>query len=214
MLQIAHETLPQSGLSYFAFRLAFRETLERIALWKQFQGNPDEVFGFLTEVPFLREVPPHVQLDLLLDTWQKHLRPDSVPADLIDESVIYAVCETAARLVEEDPETVAAYLRKGPVEVRVKFDDSLASALRGLHLKLPNEGDFLLVGQFLDMPPEEADALKQEFRMQPDELDLLFEILGRWHVSRDFLAKLQGLTTEREAAAVAMILGLEVPSRG
>lgn len=214
MLQIAHETLPQSGLCYFAFRLAFRETLERIALWKQFQGNPDEVFGFLTEVPFLREVPPHVQLDLLLDTWRKHLRPDSVPADLVDESVIYAVCETAARLVEEDPETVAAYLRKGPAEVRVKCDDSLASALRGLHLKLPNEGDFLLVGQFLDMPPAEADALKREFRMRPDELDLLFEILGRWHVSRDFLTKLEGLATERETTAAAMILGLEVPSRG
>ncbi len=54
MLAIQTDTLPQTGLSYFAFRIAFQETLERICLAQQVGNYTAECFGFLTEVPFLR----------------------------------------------------------------------------------------------------------------------------------------------------------------
>jgi hypothetical protein len=63
--------------------------------------NPEEVL--FRSVPFLMGVPPHVQLDLLADTWSKHTSKDKHEASLIDESVIYAAGETAARIAEEDP---------------------------------------------------------------------------------------------------------------
>jgi hypothetical protein len=65
MLAIQTDTLPQTGLSYFAFRVAFQETLERICLAQQIGNYTADCFGFLTEVPFLRAVPPHVHLELL-----------------------------------------------------------------------------------------------------------------------------------------------------
>jgi hypothetical protein len=64
MLSIASDILPQTCISYVAFRIAFCETLERITLAKQVGGHIDG-FGYLTEVPFLGSVPPQIQLDLL-----------------------------------------------------------------------------------------------------------------------------------------------------
>ena len=64
MITIANDKLPQNLLSYIAFRIAFLDTMERISWTLQFESQDDDRFGFLTEVPFLRSVPPHVQLDV------------------------------------------------------------------------------------------------------------------------------------------------------
>ena len=89
MLAICTDTLPQTCLSYLAFRLSFLETLERIAMARQIGDDELDCFGYLTEVPFLRSVPPHVQLDLLAETWSKHVACERIDADLVDEAVIY-----------------------------------------------------------------------------------------------------------------------------
>ena len=102
MLAIQTDTLPQTGLSYFAFRIAFQETLERICLAQQVGNYTAECFGFLTEVPFLRAVPPHVQLDLIAETWCKHASTEKFVANLVDESVIwgeYFFCEALERVL-------------------------------------------------------------------------------------------------------------------
>src|SRR3990170_4603806 len=57
MISIQTDTFPQTSLSYFAFRIAFQETLERICLAQQVGTYTANCFGFLTEVPFLRAVP-------------------------------------------------------------------------------------------------------------------------------------------------------------
>lgn len=212
MLKIAQDTLPQSLLSYVAFRVAFRETVERIALWRQFERDLDDVFGYLGEVPFLREVPPQVQLDLLAATWSRHLSRETYAADLIDESVIYAVCETAARLAEQEPALFATYLRGGPLEMGVPIDHFLAAELRSLYLKLSNEGDFLLISQFLDLPPTEAEPLKEQLGLRPAKLEILFDVLGQWHVSPRFPERLQGLLTEAEVSRAANILRIPCPA--
>lgn len=209
MLAIAKDSLPQTCLSYLAFRVAFQETLERIALGRQVGDEIDlEPFGYLTEVPFLKSVPPHVQLDLLVETWQKHVSKETVEATLVDESVVYAVCETAARIVESDPEAVQRFIAEGPLDVVVDVDHFLASELRNLHLSLSNDGDFLLISQFEDMRPEEADRLKSQFNLNEQTLEPMFEVLGWWYISADFMKNLDGLLADHEIVrAVTIISG-------
>jgi hypothetical protein len=154
----------------------------------------------------LREVPPQVQLDLLASTWQRHISRETHPADLVDESVIYAVCEAAARLVERDPDVFVNQMRGGPVDLAVPVDSYLARELRLLYLELPNDGDFLLVSQFLDMEPDESVQQKIEMGVNPRRLEALFDILGRWHISPQFASRLRGLLTEAEVAAVTSIM--------
>lgn len=209
MLKIATNTLPRSVLSYIAFRLAFQETLERIELAQQ-MDEPAEGFGYLTEVPFLSAVPPHVQLDLLAWTWSRHVATEPFQADLVDESVIYAACETAARLVEEQPVEVAWWLAGGPVRVPVQPDSLLANGLRSLHTNLPSEGDFLLVSQFEDLPPEDSLRVKQKFGVDPVRLECLFDVLSRWHMSEEFPKRLEGLFGIREVARINATLHIDM----
>ena len=207
MLQISTDTLPQSCLSYVAFRVAFLETLERIALAHQLGDAGGGGFGYLTEVPFLRNVAPHVQLDLLAETWAKHVSSDPFDASLVDESVVYAACETAARVVEHEPEEFARFLSGGPLDVDLESDPFLAAELRNLHLNLPSEGDFLLISQFEDLPPETAAERKREFGLEDEKLQPMFEVLGLWTMSADFLSYVDGLLTEREIVRTARELG-------
>lgn len=212
MLKICHSPLPQSLLSYVAFRVAFRETFERLSLHKRHSGDAANAYGYLCEVPFLREVPAQVQLDLLAATWHKHLSRETHSADLVDESVIYAVCEAAARLVEHDPDVFARHMRGGPLDLAVPVDAYLARELRLLYLELPNDGDFLLISQFLDLEPEESIQQKLEMGVDPKKLGPMFDILGRWHVSPQFLPRLKGLLTESELGQVAAILQTPCPA--
>ncbi len=209
MLTVCDTAVPQTDVAYIAFRVAFFETLERIALADQVGLTGDRCFGFLTEVPFLRPVPPQVQLDYLLETWSRHNDRDRHQATLADESVIYAVCETAARIVSLDPQTARRYVRNGLRHVPHDFDPKLADTLQAFHLNLPNEGDFLLISQFQDMDPEEATPLKQKFGMSLPASDVMFEMLSRWHISREFAKNSAGLLSANELARV--LITLRVP---
>lgn len=212
MLHIATSNLPQSALSYVAFRVSFLETLERIALARQFDTSAPDGFGYLTEVPFLKGVPPHVQLDLLADTWSRHLASEQHQATLVDEAIVYAVCETSARLAEQDPTFFLRVMRVGPLEMVLPPDHQLASELRALHLSLSNEGDFLMISQFEDMPPVAASKLKKQFRLDEERLEQMFDVLGRWNIQHDMLDKLLGLVNEREIRRVARMLNLTQPA--
>ena len=64
--------LPQNQLAYVAFRLAFYETLSDIELQIAIEEEADPPAGYLSEVPFLEQVPLPVQMDLLADTWDRH----------------------------------------------------------------------------------------------------------------------------------------------
>lgn len=207
MLQIATEILPQSCLSYVAFRVAYLDTLERVALAHQVGQRDEGCYGYLTEVPFLKAVAPHVQLDLLAETWSKHVSEESISATLVDESVVYAACETAAHLAEQEPQTFSRLLKGGPLDVEIEVDSVLASELRELHLNLPSDGDFLLISQFEDLPPEVARQRKEEFGLQEEALEPMFEVLGLWTMSVDFLSRLDGLVNEREIIRTVRELG-------
>ncbi len=216
MLTITNALLPNNTLSYLAFRIACLDTLERIVLARQFGPEAAEGFGYLTEVPFLRAVPPQVQLDLLSETWQKHLHRERFDGDLVDESVLFAVCETAARVAEQESQQFKAWGTSGPRRISLTSQGALPTNLRQVHLALPNEGDFLLISQFEDLPPFEAMSLKAQFGLEPSKCEAMFDVLGRWQVSPGFAGRLTGLLTDREigqAEAVAKsTVSLGLPS--
>lgn len=205
MLVIAGERLPRGDLTYLAFRVAFQETLERIVLSRQVEDGND-VFGYLTEVPFLTGVAPHVQLDLLADTWNRHTSRRRMHASLIDESVLYAVCETAARIAGDEPTVITHCLITGPKACSVEVDGFLPGELKNLHLALANEGDFLLISQFEDLEPDECAELKQQFRLDLERLEEMFDVLGRWYVKPHLTGRLDGLLTEREAQRAELVI--------
>ena len=206
MLTIAQHLLPNNTHSYLAFRIACLDTLERIVLARQFGPDAAEGFGYLTDVPFLRAIPPQVQLDLLSETWEKHSRRERLDADLVDESVLYAVCETAARIAEQEPLQFRGWAKCGPRRLSLPSQAGLPDKLRQVHLALPNEGDFLLISQFEDLPPFESLSLKAEFGLEPSKCEAMFEALGRWHVSPGFAGRLSGLLTDREIAQAVMVV--------
>ena len=205
MLFIAGERLPRSDLTYLAFRVAFQETLERIVLSRQVDDG-NEIFGYLTEVPFLTGVAPHVQLDLLADTWSRHTSRRRHQATLVDESVVYAVCETAARVAGNEPTVITHCMITGPKSCSVEVDGFLPGELRNLHLGLANEGDFLLISQFEDLEPDESADLKEQFRLDLQRLDDMFDVLGRWYVQPHLVSRLDGLLTERESQRVDYVI--------
>ncbi|MBM82739.1 MAG: hypothetical protein CMJ78_19425 [Planctomycetaceae bacterium] len=206
MLAIASDILPTTPLAYLAFRVAFMETIEQIALHEQIDGE-SEIFGYLTEVPFLRSVPPHIQLDLLSETWVKHAHPEQVFAgDLLDESVVYAVCEFAAQIAETEPTVITHHMISGPQHAQFKVTGLLPSELRNLHLSLANEGDFLLISQFEDLTPDESRELKHQFGLDEECLEVMFDVLGRWRLSLGFLDNLSGLISPRELSRTADLL--------
>ena len=208
MLTIGDDLLPQTDLTYFAFRVAFCDTLERITLAEQARMGQDVTLGYLTEVPFLRNVVPRVQLDLLLETWDRAYSESRLTGNLMDEAVIYAACETSARLVKSDGKSIRRFLRGGPRPLFPVLDEKLAESLHALHVNLSSQGDFLLISQFQDLPPDEARVLKAKFRLEDSACDPLFDALGRWHVNPGFIARAKGLLTAPEATKVAAILQL------
>lgn len=209
MLKIGESRLNYTSLTYLAFRAAFRDTHEWMVLDRQLKASRLEGYGYLTEVPFLQSVPPQVQLDLLAETWSRLVSGDAQTCSLIDEAVLYSVCETTARLVEEQPNELKRYIEKGPMQFSLQLDQWLVSRIRALHLSLPIEGDFLAISQFEDMPPEEAVRFKTKLGLDETRLESLFDLLGRWHVSNNFKHNLKHLLTEREIEVVERTIQLQ-----
>ena len=198
MLTICSDPLPRTDLTYAAFRASFHETLERLVLARQFDQDPWQNFGFLTQVPFLKSVPPQVQLDLLAETWYRHVCSETHVASLIDEAVIFAACETAARMARVNLEELSDLLERGPQRLVRDVQGGLAEAMKQLHMALDCEGDFLVISQFEDLPPQEARRMKNELCLEEERLDEMFDVLGRWRVTPGFGRRLEGLLSERE----------------
>lgn len=206
MLIICADTVPQTKLSYLAFRLAAFETFKLIEFAQHSGQEFRDPYGYLTEVPFLREVAPQVQLAVLAETWAKLNSPHREHATLVDESVLYAVCETTARILEQIPELFHSFTETGPAKFLSPPDKEAIKELRAIHLDLANEGDFLLISQFQDLDPVEAGNYKQQFRMSEQYLEPLFDVLGRWQVPAETATRLTGLFHDEELGELMPIL--------
>lgn len=212
MLELAHQQLPQTLLTYAAFRVALRRTWDAMPTGSrstetESDAEPNRA-GYLAEVPFLREASLAVQIEVLARTWHRHMRADVIRADLLDEAVLYAVCESTAQCAEHDPQQVHRGLMSGPLDLMIPVDVAMAGDLRQLYLQFPTEGDFLLVGQFLDMPPDDATEWKQKLGLTEQQLEQYFDVLSRWRARPETLPHLRGLITDRERTELATALQL------
>lgn len=210
MLSINAKVLPASDLLYAAFRLALLDTLERIALAEQLEVS-DRPFGYLTQVPFLRDVHPGVQLDQLLLTWSRQMTCEVQTADLLDEAVLYAICESAAQIIRCDRQAAARILKSGPFPCSMVIGSQLADSIQKLHLQYTGEGNFLLLSQFLDIPPEESARLKLEYGIGPEFTDSMFDILARYRVSPLLAERSRGLLTPAEVRELFGVLRNHLP---
>jgi hypothetical protein len=206
MLKICNDLVTGSEAAYLAFRLACRDTLERMLLSEQAGSEGDAPYGFLTEVPFLRNVPPQVQIELLAATWNRLTQADAVPGSIVDESVIYAACETAARLIAADPATAERLVADGPRPVSLPPPSAAVQQIHAVHLDLSNEGNFLLISQFQDIPPTEARILKAKFGLPEPACEAMFDVLAMWHASPEFASNAAGLLSAREIPRAAALL--------
>lgn len=206
MLIICTDSVTHSKLSYLAFRLAAFETFKLMEFAQQSGLDFRDPYGYLTEVPFLREAAPQVQLSVLAGTWAKVVSPERHHATLVDESVLYAACETSARILEHIPELFSSFTENGPLQIVDTPSKQLIRDLRAIHLDLANEGDFLLVSQFLDLCPDEAREYKRQFRMSETYLEPLFDVLGQWHSSPAVEQNLSGLFSSEELQELLPIL--------
>lgn len=198
MLKICNDLVTDSEIAYLAFRLAFRDTLERMLLAEQAGFEGDAAFGYLTEVPFLRNVPSQVQIDLLAQTWSRLVQAEAIVGSLVDESVIYAACETAARLIGADRPTAERLAADGPRNALLPPTPAAIQQIHAVHLDLSNEGNFLLISQFQDIPPTEARILKAKFGLPEAACESMFDVLGEWRASAEFGKNAAGLLTPRE----------------
>ena len=207
MLLIGQTTLPRTPVTYVAFRNALFDTAERMALAQQMGTVDCRPLGFLTEVPFLKRCAPQVQIDCLLDTWRKHLHPSAKVGTLLDEAVLYAVCESTARMVEREPHVVSRLLDGGPLAHTPPLTESLVERLRKLHLEMDNDGDFLLISQFEDIPPDEAAPLREKFGLTLDRVESMEEPLSRWRMRASWPSRTRGLVNTNEKTRLAVQIG-------
>lgn len=198
MIQFSAKPLPYTERVYLAFRIAFLETMERLALAEHLELENHRAFGFLTQVPFLKSVPAQVQLDLLSELWDRHLDRNSYSANYLDEALVYAMCETASSVIRQDPRQAEQIAQNGPLPCAVVINSRLADQFQQLHLDFAGEGHYLLVSQYQDLPPQEAEKFKQQSGIVAGKCDSLFEALSRWRVRPGFEERACGLLTAAE----------------
>jgi hypothetical protein len=153
-------------------------------------------------VPLLEQIPVGVQLDLLGETWAKHRAPEPVPATLLDGAILFAACETAADLAE-DEESCRVLLRRGPW--RVKVTARTPDQLRHLFDEFWGDTDWTWLEDHQDADPEQLRAVLRLVNVD-EEVRALYDALGRGRVSSALAGNLEGLLTPAEVADCLEVL--------
>ena len=177
--------LPHNDLAYTAFRLAFQETLSYIELDLDLKEEPDPPVGYLTEVPFLEQVPLPVQVDLLADAWSRHRTSGLIEASLLDAAVVFAACMTASRVIDDMPDVAVLMLRNGPRKVAPKINCRASHRLEEMFDLFWDDRDFLLINEWQDLPPDRARYPKELMGLPDEGLEPMYEALQRWRVGSD-----------------------------
>lgn len=213
MITFTSKSLPFSEQVYISFRIAILESEERLALAHQIDLTDHNGFGYLTQVPFLKSVAPQVQIDLLLDFWNRYLARERYASDYLDESIVYAVCETAANVIRSQSGIAERFVKSGPLSCPFTATPQYADQIQKLHLDYVGNGHFLMLSQFQDLPVEEAADLKKEFGIHADRSERMFEILGRWNVSTEIESRAIGLLTAAESKRLGELFKISTAPR-
>lgn len=205
--------LPQHELVYIAFRLCFLDVATEIDFSQQTVCE-DEGFGFLqNEVPFFRQVPPLVQLDLLSSLWMKYCDPQLREIYLAEAAVLYAICRDAGRIAEECYDLdIRDALKHGPLTVAYRVTAQIREELEELFDDFWDDEDFLLVGEAPDREPLTGRAARQYLGIPEEWVDEMFAVLGRLKPSPHLITNLRGLLTDDEMETYRRVLGLRDPA--
>ena len=74
------------------------------------------------------------QLMRELASMKSLMQRERFDADLVDESVLYSVCETAARIAEQEHQQFAGWAKMGPRRLSLPSQAGLPDKLRQVHL--------------------------------------------------------------------------------
>jgi hypothetical protein len=198
--------LPQTDLAYVGFRLAAVETLSLLEITQEPGNEAEGPFGYLTEVPFLEQVAPAVQVDLLADVWRRHQDAAPHEASLLDAATVYAAFETASRVVSDEPELARLWLKAGPQRVRCRLGSRTAEQLNDLFFDFWDDIDFLSIEALQDLVPDHARTIRALTGLSEEDTEEMEEALNRWRASPAVLANLEGLLTGKEIQGYGRLL--------
>ncbi len=199
--------LPQNDLVYLAFLFALHETVSEIELLSDFDDDDEDMpAGFLVAVPFLHPVPLRVQVEILGETWSRHRSPTRFEATLLDAAIVYAAFMVATRIVNDEPEVAAAWLAGDRRKLNPRILLRAPQRLEELFDRWWDDRDFLMLEEFHDLPPEQAEYLKAQMRIPDEMVQPMFDVLERGRVSPDVGEKLGGLLPPKDTEHVVQIL--------
>ena len=199
--------LPQNDLVYLAFLFALHETVAEIELLSDFDDDEEDMpAGFQLSVPFLHPVPLQVQVELLGEIWSRHRSPTRFEATLLDAAIVYAAIMVATRVVNDEPELAAAWLADGRQKLNPRILHRAPQRLEELFDRWWDDRDFLMLEEFHDLPPEQADFIKAQMRIPNEMVQPMFDVLERGRVSPGVGEKLDGLLPPQDIDHVVQIL--------
>lgn len=198
--------LPQNDLAYVGFRLAALDTLCQIDICQGLDDEEDVPFGYLVEVPFLAQVAPVVQVDLLADVWRRHRDVRLHEASLLDAAVVYAAFRTAGHVISDERKLARLWLKAGPQQVRCKITGRAHQRLRDLFFEFWDDVDFLSIDELQDLTPEHAKVVRELMRLHDGTFEQMEEVLMRCRASASILANLEGLLTGAEIQGYGRLL--------
>jgi hypothetical protein len=195
--------LPQTDLVYVAFRICCYDLLteletEAVLGVSEFDEGS---YGFLTCMPMFEAVAPVVQLDLLASVWARHHSPMVQPADLLDAAVLWAIFNDAGRIGRDVWDgDLSVVLEEGPRPVSMTMNESLVEQWQMLFEEFWDDVDFLCLEEMLDMPPDEARAMRRLLGIPEAWVDEMLAVLNRTRASGAILKHLRGLLSDAEIA--------------
>jgi hypothetical protein len=158
-------------------------------------------------VPFLAQVAPQVQADLLADLWARHRDTALHEASLLDAAVLYAALHTAGRVIHDEARVARLWLKAGPRQVNCRLGGRTPGRLRELFFVFWDDVDFLSLSELEDLEPEHARAVRELMRLPDGDVARMEEARTVWRASPALLANLEGLLTEEEIDGYGKLLG-------
>jgi hypothetical protein len=198
--------LPQSDLVYVGFRLAVLDTLCQMDICQGLDDDDDVIFGYLMEVPFLAQVAPVVQVDLLAEVWRRHRDSALHEASLLDAAVVYAAFHTAGRVMSDEPKLARSWLRAGPQQVRCQIARRTHQQLHDLFFEFWDDVDFLSLEELQDLTLEHAREVRKMMGLHDGAFEEMEEVLMRGSASPVVLTNLEGLLTVMETQGYGRLL--------
>jgi hypothetical protein len=193
------EGSPFDELAYLALRAAFVSTLNsllRHAL--DSSENDDQHSGFLDRIPIMSAMAPQIQMECLLNTWER-IKSDS-DAELlpIDECVLHASFEELAGVSLLDDRSVLRQIWMGPKLPVTRPDCWLYSKVRTCQVARTTTTNVPLSTSSSMAGSDELHQLLHSFTERPLNSPDLLDFVGRWRASRETLLNSSGLLNENE----------------